>query len=91
MTTDRSCAGVQRLGAGCVAAERSVECNADEAALPPDQTALPNRAEIVERQFEVQRQEIQASGSNASSSVRDISNAAGECAELPIEKQFRAL
>jgi hypothetical protein len=63
--------------------------NADEIALPPDHAALANGVKIVETQFEIQRQHIEAVEFDSGAGIRDVLNAAGEDTALRVKEQQR--
>jgi hypothetical protein len=70
--------------------EHSVlKCDADEVALTPDHATFANGVEIVETQFEIERQQIEAVELDTSPDICDVLNAAGENAALFIEEQQR--
>jgi hypothetical protein len=68
-----------------------LKCDADEVALTPDHATFANGVEIVEAQFEIQRQQIEAMELDARPHIRDVLNTAGENAALFVEEQQRVL
>ena len=63
--------------------------NTDEIALPPDHAAFANGVKLVEAQFEIRRQKVEAVELNSGPGIRDVLNAAGEYAALRIKEQQR--
>jgi len=71
-------------------AERSVlKRNADEIALPPDHAAFADGVKLVETQFEIHWQQIQAVEFDSSPHIGHVLNAAGEDATLLVKEQQR--
>jgi hypothetical protein len=66
-----------------------LKCDADEVALTPDHATFANGVEIVETQFEIWRQQIEAVELDTGSHICNVLNAAGENAALFIEEQQR--
>jgi hypothetical protein len=54
-----------------------LKCDANKVAVAPDQSAATRRVEIIERNFEIGRHDLDAVQPNSRTSVRDISDAAG--------------
>jgi len=84
--------GASRIGAAIsgltLAARRSVQKrNADEIALPPDHAAFANGVKIVERQFKIQRQQVEVMKFNSGPGIRDVVNLAGEDTSLRVKEQ----
>ena len=65
--------------------------NTDAIALPPDHAALANGVKIVEGQFEIHGQQVEAVQFNSGPGIGDIVNVAGEDASLRVKEQQRAL
>jgi hypothetical protein len=54
-----------------------LKCNANKVAVAPNQLAAPRRVEIIERNVEFGRHDLDAVQPNSCALVRDISDAAG--------------
>jgi len=65
----------------------SVEGNAGEIALTPNQPAFPDGAEIVKGQLKIRRQDVDVVEPNSGAYVGDVAQAATEYSALRAEKQ----
>jgi hypothetical protein len=66
-----------------------LESRAEETTLPPNQTAPPDRSEIVEGQVKGGRDQRQIVGANSCAAFRQVGNIAAACPRLPLEEEQR--
>src|SRR5215207_5484080 len=64
-----------------------LESRAEETTLPPNQTAPPDRSEIVEGQVKGGRDQRQIVGANSCAAFRQVGNIAAACPRLPLEEE----
>lgn len=69
--------------------ESVLKGDADKIALPPDHATFAHGVKFVERQFEIQRQQIEAVEFDPGTGIGDVLNAAREDAALCVEEQQR--
>jgi hypothetical protein len=66
------------------------KCRADQIAMSPNKATFSDRGEIVERQFEDNRQYGQIMGPKSGAPVREVDDAAAASSWLTVEEQQRA-